>query len=130
MRTLALPIAATAAAFLALDFAWLTAMGARLYRPAIGHLMRPDFDWLAALLFYAIYLAGLAGFAVAPARTIAQGALRGAAFGLVAYATYDLTNQATLRDWPWLVTVVDLCWGAFASGAACVAGTAAAMRRR
>lgn len=129
MRSPALSFAATTLAFLALDALWLTTMSARLYRPEIGHLMTAQVDWVAALLFYVVYLGGLTGFAVAPARSVVQGALRGALFGLVAYATYDLTNRATLRGWPWRVTVLDLCWGAFASAAACAAGAAVARRR-
>ena len=113
---------ATTLAFLLLDAAWLWAMGTRLYRPAIGHLMAAQVDWIAAALFYLLYLAGLLGFALAPSKDTGGAAVRGALFGLVAYATYDLTNQATLRDWPWALTVIDLCWGAFASAVACAAG--------
>ena len=130
MRSPVLTVAATAAAFLAIDAVWLTVMGSRLYRPAIGHLMRPDFDVLAAALFYLLYIAGLVVFAVAPSSDVRGAALRGAFFGLVAYATYDLTNQATLRDWPWKVTLVDLCWGAFLSAIACATGGAVARPRR
>jgi uncharacterized membrane protein len=101
-----------AALFLAMDAVWLTLMAERLYRPAIGHLMREGFDVRAAALFYAIYFAGIAVFAVMPSRRMRDAAIRGALFGLVAYATYDLTNQATLRDWPWIVTALDLAWGA------------------
>ena len=101
-----------AALFLAMDAAWLTVMAERLYRPAIGHLMREGFDGLAATLFYIVYFVGIAAFAVLPSRRTRDAWIRGALFGLVAYATYDLTNQATLRGWPWIVTGVDLCWGA------------------
>src|SRR3569832_451565 len=106
-RLTPLAVMATAGAFLALDAVWLSTMGSRLYQPTIGHLMRPDVVWAAVPLFYAIYLAGLAGIAVAPSTSAGNAALRGALRGFVAYATYDLTNQATLRDWPWLVTAVD-----------------------
>ena len=129
-RLTPLAVMATAGAFLALAAVWLTTMGSRLYQPTIGHLMRPDVGWPAVALFYAIYLAGLAGFAVAPSTSAGNAALRGALLGLVAYATYDLTNQATLRDWPWLVTAVDLCWGAFASAVAGAAGGAVKARSR
>jgi uncharacterized membrane protein len=129
MRSHATMFAAAAAAFLLLDAAWLTLMGPSLYRPAIGHLMRPDVDWLAAALFYAVYIAGLVGFAIAPSASAGAAALRGASFGLVAYATYDLTNQATMRGWPWTVTGIDLCWGMFASAAACAAAAAVAKKR-
>lgn len=125
MRRCILAFAATAAVFLVLDAAWLTSMGPRLYRPALGHLMRPDVDWVAVALFYPVHIAGLLGFAIAPAANQGAAALRGALFGLVAYATYDLTNQATLRGWPWIVTGLDLCWGAFASAVACAVGAVA-----
>jgi uncharacterized membrane protein len=123
-------IAATVLPFLALDAAWLTLMGPRLYQPAIGHLMRLDVDWTAVALFYPVYLAGLLVLAVAPSRSVRAALARGAFFGFVAYATYDLTNQATLRAWPWMVTAVDLCWGSFASAVACAIGAAVALRRR
>jgi len=107
--------------FLALDACWLGIMGPRLYRPRIGALMAEQVDWPAAALFYLVYITGLTVLAIAPALRPphAKAALaRGALFGLVAYATYDLTNQATLAGWPWLVTAADLAWGTLASGAA------------
>lgn len=113
MRHFVVAFAAAAAAFLVLDAAWLSTMASRLYRPAIGHVMREDFDVLAAAAFYAIYLAGVVVFVVRPSSSGRAAVARGAFFGLVCYATYDLTNQATLVGWPWLVTGVDLCWGAF-----------------
>jgi len=115
-------------AFLALDACWLTWAGPRLYRPAIGHLMRTDFDVPAAALFYLLYTAAMAVFAIQPSRHFREAALRGALFGLAAYATYDLTNQATLREWPWHVTLVDLAWGAFATAAS--SGIAHAVTQR
>ena len=115
-----------AAVFLLLDAAWLTLMTPVLYRPAIGHLMREDFDVVAAIAFYATYLAGILVFVVNPAIDARRALLRGAFFGFVCYATYDLTNQATVVQWPWRVTLADLCWGAFvtsvSSGAAFWAG--------
>ena len=89
-------------------------MADRLYRPALGHWMQEPFAVGPALAFYAIYFVGVVVFAVAPALAgrrwrVAFGL--GALLGLVAYATYDLTNQATLKDWPWHVTLADLVWG-------------------
>lgn len=110
-----------ALAFLALDAVWLTTMTPRLYRPALGHLMAPQLAWLPAVLFYACYVAGIVWFAVAPAvaeRRPLLALVNGVLLGLFAYATYDLTNQATLRDWPWLVTACDMAWGGFGTGAA------------
>jgi len=120
-RRLWLAYAAAWLVFLLLDACWLTLMGPRLYRPALGPLLAPEVDWLAAGLFYPLYLFGLLVFAIAPAleRRQPRTALRlGALFGLVTYATYDLTNQATLRDWPWIVTLADLAWGSLLSGSA------------
>lgn len=110
---LAVAFVATAFTFLLLDAAWLTTMASRLYRPALGHIMREDFDVLAAAAFYTIYLAGVVGFVVRPAVDGRGVLLRGAFFGFVCYATYDLTNQATVVGWPWHVTFIDLAWGAF-----------------
>jgi uncharacterized membrane protein len=117
--------AVTAVVFLALDAIWLTAMADRLYRPALGRLMLDRFALAPALAFYAIYIVGVLVFAVMPGlesrrRTTALGL--GALLGFVAYATYDLTNQATLRGWPWRVTLADLCWGTFVTALAAAAG--------
>ena len=117
--------AVTAVVFLALDAAWLTTMADRLYRPALGRLILDRFEVLPAVAFYAVYLVGVVVFAVLPGLekgrwTTSLGL--GALLGLVAYATYDLTNQATLRGWPWRVTVADLCWGAFVTAVAAAAG--------
>ena len=121
-RSLAVGFVGAAVVFLTLDAAWLTAMAERLYRPSIGHLMREGFDVVAAAAFYVLYLAGVVFFAVLPSRQVRHALLRGAFFGLVAYATYDLTNQATLRDWPWHVTFIDLVWGSFVTASAAAGG--------
>jgi uncharacterized membrane protein len=107
------------AIFLAIDAVWLTLAGPYLYRPAIGHLMREDFSIGAAALFYLLYVAGLLYFVIQPAHRARDAGKRGALFGLIAYATYDLTNQATLQGWPWHVTVADLAWGALVTGTSC-----------
>jgi uncharacterized membrane protein len=100
--------------FFAIDLVWLGVVARNFYQKHIGHLMSPEVSWAAALLFYAVYIGGIVFFAVKPALEDG-GALRalthGAALGFVAYATYDLTNQATMKDWPALVTVIDLAWG-------------------
>lgn len=124
-RRFGVAYAAAAAVFLALDAVWLLTMYERLYRPAIGHLLRDGFAVAPAAAFYALYILGVVVFAVLPARSSGRAlaaAARGSLFGLIAYATYDLTNQATLRDWPWQVTLIDLAWGAFVSAAAAGAG--------
>lgn len=111
--------AITLVIFFAIDLVWLGVVARDFYQKYIGHLLSPAVNWPPALLFYAIYIGGIVFFAVKPAletgsagRALAHGAL----FGLIAYATYDLTNQATMRDWPVLVTVVDLAWGTVLTG--------------
>lgn len=100
---------------LLLDLVWLGIMVKRLYLPHLNHLMASSPNFIAALLFYLLYAIGVTLLIVLPAlkydMSLFKVFLSGALFGLVAYATYDLTNQATLRDWPLLITIVDLCWG-------------------
>jgi uncharacterized membrane protein len=106
--------AVTLVLFFAIDLVWLGVVAKNFYRQHIGHLMSADVNWGAALLFYLVYIAGIVFFAVKPAfeaGSAARAAAYGAAFGFIAYATYDLTNQATMKDWPVLVTVIDLAWG-------------------
>ncbi len=114
--------------FLGLDAVWLSTMADRLYRPAIGHLMTERFVVGPAALFYLLYVAGVVFFAVAPAmgarRPVLAALGTGALLGLLCYATYDLTNQATLKGWPWQVTIADLAWGAFVTGVSAAAATA------
>ena len=125
IKQIAVAYLATAVVFLALDAVWLTTMADRLYRPALGPLLLDKFAVAPAALFYLLYLAGIVVFAVAPGLESGRWGTSlklGALLGLVAYATYDLTNQATLRDWPWRVTIADLCWGTFVTGVAAAAG--------
>ena len=101
--------------FLVLDSIWLGLIADGFYRERIGHLMGPV-NWQAAALFYLVYIFGIYYFALMPSLREAEGAVtaaakRGAAFGIVAYATYDLTNLATLRGWPVDMVIVDICWG-------------------
>lgn len=131
LRSFATAYGAAALVFLALDALWLGTMAARLYRPILGPLMRGQPDLLAAAAFYGLYLAGLVVLVIAPAVAggrVGTALARGALFGLVAYATYDLTNQATLQGWSWRITLVDLAWGTFVTGVACAAGAWAALR--
>ena len=112
-----------------LDAVWLTTMANRLYRPALGSVMRDKPDMGAAILFYLIYLGGILFFAVAPAMrdaSLTRALVGGAVLGLVAYATYDLTNQATLSIWQTRLTVIDLAWGTFLTTVTAGAGFLAA----
>lgn len=101
----------TGLAMLVIDAVWLTLMADALYRPQIGHLMREQFLLGPAVAFYLLYLFGVLVLAQWPAATRREAAWRGFVFGLCAYGTYDLTNQATLKDWPVIVTIIDLAWG-------------------
>ncbi len=100
--------------FFVIDMFWLVLVARKFYKEHLGFLMRTDVNWLAAVLYYLIFIAGLVAFVIFPAvekQSLKHALLAGAFFGLVTYATYDLTNLATLRDWPLIVTVVDLAWG-------------------
>jgi len=102
--------------FLALDSIWLGLIAPKFYKKNIGFLMAKVPDFAAAGLFYLLFIAGLVYFVIQPAvvdKSWVVALYRGAFFGLVTYATFDLTSQAMLKDWPWLVTVVDLLWGTF-----------------
>ena len=110
-----------ALSFGVLDFLWLRWAGPNLYRPAIGEMLAPSFRGTPALVFYLIYIAGMVWFAVRPglAGGMSAATLNGALLGGLAYATYDLTNQATLKVWSTHITVIDIIWGAFATALAC-----------
>ncbi|CAN5449570.1 DUF2177 family protein [soil metagenome] len=124
---------AAAATFLVLDMAFLTVSVDRVYKPHIGHLMADKVALGPAAAFYLIYIAAILLLAVLPAARAAswsQLLTSAAIFGFAAYATYDLTNQATLRGWSSLVTVVDLAWGTFVTTAAASAGYLVARHAR
>lgn len=125
----AIAFATTAVVFLGIDAVWLTLTAQRLYRPLIGDMLLERFNVFPAIAFYVLYTAGIVVFAVAPALATGRAstaAWHGALLGLVAYATYDLTNQATLRNWPVTVTVADLAWGTVLTAVAATAGYLAA----
>ncbi len=106
--------------FLVLDAIWLGLVAQPFYQAQIGFLLAPRANWAAAAVFYLLYVAGLVFFVVAPALRVGQpprqAARRGAFFGLVTYATYDLTNLATVAGWPVGLTLVDLAWGTLLGG--------------
>ena len=100
--------------FAAIDFVWLTTMTNRLYKPVIGPIMADKPDMKAVVAFYLISIAGTVFLAIAPALkegNWTRAAINGAVLGFVAYATYDLTNQATLAVWQTKLTIIDLIWG-------------------
>jgi uncharacterized membrane protein len=109
LYALALPI------FFAVDMVWLGVVAKNFYRKQLGFLMSGEVTWTAAILFYLLFIGGLVFFVIMPAMekgSWVRALLVGALFGLITYATYDLTNLATVKNWPLLVTVVDLAWGA------------------
>ena len=100
--------------FMAIDMVWLAVVARGFYREKLGFLLSDQPNWWAAISFYLLFVVGLLVFAVVPA--VQEGSLRralllGGFFGLVTYATYDLTNHATVKNWPWIVTLVDMTWG-------------------
>jgi uncharacterized membrane protein len=104
--------------FLAIDMVWLTLVAKNFYAKQIGFLMTKNPNLVAAFIFYLIFIAGLIVFVITPAldkKMWTNALLLGAFFGLVTYATYDLTNLATVKNWPLIVTIVDLFWGMFVS---------------
>jgi len=109
LYAIALPV------FFAIDMVWLGLVAKGFYAKQIGPLLKPDVNWTAAIIFYLLFVVGLVVFVIMPAiekNSWTHALLFGALFGLVCYATYDLTNLAVTKDWPLLVTIVDLAWGA------------------
>lgn len=105
-------------AFFAIDMLWLGLVARSFYQQYLGFLMAPSPNWFVAILFYLLFIVGILFFVVAPgleSDSFKATLLRAALFGLITYATYDLTNLATLKDWPVLLSVVDMLWGTFLS---------------
>lgn len=101
--------------FFIIDMIWLGLVAKNFYSNQLGFLMKSNINWVAAIIFYLLFIVGLVLFVISPA--LEKGSwmhalLFGALFGLISYATYDLTNLATIKDWPLIVTIVDLAWGA------------------
>lgn len=129
MSRLAIAYVATAMAFCGLDFLWLGYVAKGYYQAQVGTLLLDKPNLAVAAAFYALYIVGVLIFAVLPAleagsatRAIAAGAL----FGFFAYATYDLTNLATLKGWSVGIALLDIAWGTVVTGAAAFAGALAA----
>lgn len=100
--------------FLVIDAIWLGFVANKFYRNQIGFIMKATPNYVAAIIFYLLFIVGLVYFVIQPgieAESIGKVLLGGLLFGLITYATYDLTNLATLKDWPLTVTIIDLIWG-------------------
>jgi uncharacterized membrane protein len=104
----------TVPVFFIIDLIWLGVVAKGFYQKNLKYILSPNVNWIAAIIFYVVYIAGILIFAVLPG--IAKGSLRhaavwGALFGFFTYATYDLTNLALLKDWPLNIVIVDILWG-------------------
>ncbi len=105
--------------FLVIDLIWLGLIAKNLYSNYLGSLMAPRVNWVAAILFYLLFIVGLVFFVITPAvdkQSWSYALLVGMLFGLITYATYDLTNLATLKGWPLTITIIDLAWGSTLGG--------------
>lgn len=112
--------------FFLADMVWLGTMVSRLYRPALGDLLLSGVNMPPAIVFYLLYPVGLVIFAIAPALksgNIAPAMYLGALFGFFTYGTYDLTNQATLRNWSTTLTIADMAWGSVLGGVSAIWAT-------
>lgn len=108
LYAIALPV------FFVIDMIWLGLVAKNFYNSQIGFLMTSKINWIAAIIFYLLFIIGLVVFVIIPAvekNSLIKAMFFGALFGLVSYATYDLTNLATIKNWPLLVTIIDLIWG-------------------
>jgi uncharacterized membrane protein len=106
------------AGFLLIDLTWLGVVARSVYQKHLGYLMAPQVNWGAAIVFYLVFVFGLFYFAVLPGMesgALARTLLAGCLFGGICYATYDLTNLATVKQWPLAITLIDLAWGAVLS---------------
>jgi uncharacterized membrane protein len=112
---LILSYALTAVVFFAIDLVWLGFAARGIYQRYLGHLLSEQVNWTAAIIFYLLFIVGIFIFAIMPAvekESITRALILGALFGFFTYATYDLTNLATLKDWPLTIVLVDIAWGA------------------
>lgn len=111
--------------FLVIDLIWLNFIAKNIYSAQLGHLLAEKPNLIPALIFYLLFVVGIIIFAVLPgieAKSIAKTLMLGALFGLLTYGTYDLTNLATLKNWPLSVTIIDLIWGTGVSTLTSLAG--------
>jgi len=111
--------------FFAIDLTWIGLVAKKFYWGNMGQLLKDDVNWVAALVFYLLYIAGIFVFAILPSvenDSVKSAVFYGALFGFFCYATYDLTNLATLKGFPMKVAIVDMIWGTILTGAVSTAG--------
>jgi uncharacterized membrane protein len=125
LMKLVLSYVLTSLVFFAIDLTWLGLVAKKFYWEQLGGLLKENVNWAAAITFYLIYIVGIFIFSILPAvenDSVKHAVFYGALFGFFAYATYDLTNLATLKDWPLKVVLVDIVWGIVLTGAVSTAG--------
>ena len=115
----------TAIVFFAIDLTWLGWVAKDLYRKYLGGFLSDQVNWTAAFIFYALFIVGIFIFAILPAaekNSFSHAVIYGALFGFFTYATYDLTNLATLKNWPLTIVFIDIIWGSILTGTVAAAG--------
>lgn len=125
MKSILLSYLLTFIVFLMIDLLWLGFIAKNLYQKYLGDFLSDTVNWTAAFVFYFIYVAGISIFAIYPAvqkDSVFNALLMGALFGIFTYATYDLTNLATLKGWPLPIVFIDILWGAILSALVSLSG--------
>ena len=115
----------TAIVFFAIDMTWLGFIAKDLYKKYLGGFLSDKVNWTAAIIFYLLFIIGIFYFAILPAiekNSVAKAILSGALFGFFTYSTYDLTNLATLKNWPLQIVFIDIIWGSVLTGLVSIAG--------
>lgn len=116
---------ATTVVFFAIDMLWLGFLAKDMYRKYLGNFLSDEVNWTAAIIFYLIFIVGIFIFAILPAvekQSLLTAVIYGALFGFFTYATYDLTNLATMKDWPLNIVFIDIIWGAVLTASVSAAG--------
>lgn len=114
----------TVGIFFAIDLTWLGLIAKNMYREKLGFILSDKVNWAAAIIFYLIYVGGIVYFAVVPAveaQSYSTAILNGVLLGMLCYATYDLTNMATIAQWPLSITIIDIIWGGILTGSCATA---------
>ena len=115
----------TAVVFFAIDLLWLGVLAKNLYNKYLGNFLSDQVNWTAAIVFYLLFIIGISIFAIYPSvnkDSPGNALLMGALFGFFTYATYDLTNLATLKNWPIQIVFIDITWGAVLTAAVSISG--------
>lgn len=125
IKTVLISYVLTFIVFLAIDMIWLGLIARNLYRKYLGDFLSDKVNWTAAFIFYLLFVIGISIFAIYPAvnkDSVSSAILLGALFGFFTYATYDLTNLATLKGWPLPIVIIDILWGATLSAIVSLSG--------